>query len=233
MEFLEKYDEIVFLALNKERFEDYKTLRSELEEGIYKRADEVIPQMVEELNQLANPGAKVKKDFYDYYAQFTPIKSLKKSQLPKVKLRKNTLLNYQRKLQGGGRIRHEEFLEFYLHWHCAEYFSEQWFLLNNKFLYFSKDFVAYLVEKTPYVRGFVDELQLPPIFLDLDVSPERSMNLDDDDYHLLTEEGVREMKASFDPSHFSEQHEQQVTYYQDMLQKSIDGKIYLLIKYLS
>ncbi|MCS6905255.1 MAG: hypothetical protein RML72_09060 [Bacteroidia bacterium] len=234
MEVLEKYDEAVFYSLNKERFQDFLALREEFEANNFSRLQPLISALLTEIENI-NQNSTAKKEFYDYYSQFSSIKYLKKSQNPKLKLRKNYLHILERQLSTNQPVKYQDFLDFYLHWHCSDFFSEHWFLLNNKYIYFSKDFIDILTASLPYMHQVLIDLELPSVFLPLDKAMygnDNNDNLDSGDFHQIPLEKAAEMLEQYPGIQFPEYLKMQQEVFQKILNLAASDKSYLLIKFI-
>jgi len=228
---LEKYDEVVFYAINREKFKDYLSLKSEFESGNYRNAQEPLSQMIDELTEFSNIQTPAQKEFYDYYGEFTSVKNLKKSQTPKIKLRLNQLIVTQRQLKTGSSINTQEFLDFYLHWHCAEYFSAHWFLLTNKYLSFSINFIETLIKEISFFQKVLEDLELPPVFLPLDKGITADPDADSDDFHEILPPQAGELLAAFNAIPEIDSFGIQTKYFKECLDKTSQEIIYLLLKF--
>lgn len=233
MEIFEKYDDVVFYILNKERFQEYQAIEAEAKVGNVTPLIPFVQKMVDDLTNFNNHMTKARKDFYDYYGQFTAIKSLKRSQTPKIKLRKNYLTILLRQWQvNPSTIPTNEFLDHFLHWHCAEYFADHWFLLSNKYLFFSKDFFQHIKKNSSYIQKAIDDLELPPVFLPLDRSLETDFDSEESDYHEIDATHAAELLKDFHEESLNEKFKLQIQYYKDMLQKKIEDKVYVLVRFV-
>lgn len=231
MEMLEKYDEAVFYSLNKQKFEDFLSLREEFRANNFSRLRPLISALLAEIDNI-NQNSPAKKEFYDYYSQFSSPKNLKKSQNPKLKLRKNYLHILERQLDTGQPVKYQDFLDFYLHWHCSDFFSDHWFLLSNKYIYFSKDFVNILTASLPYMHQVLIDLELPSVFLPLDRVMYGGEEWDSSDFHQIPSEKAAEMLQEYPKIEFPEHLQMQKEVFHKILTFAASDKSYLLIKFI-
>jgi hypothetical protein len=232
MEMLEKYDEAAFYVLNKDKFQDFLALREEFCAGNFSKLATILPAMLEAINNLNNQSISSQKQFYDYYSQFSTVKNLKKSQIPKLKLRKNYLHVLERQFKAGDKINYEDFLDFYLHWHCSDFFAEQWFLMYNKYIFFSTDFIKLLIESIPYIQKVLVDLELPSVFLPLDTAIFKPVTLETSDFHQIPTEKAAEMLEQFSQLKIPSPLQIQAQYFKEMLTLAATDKSYLLIKFV-
>lgn len=232
MEMLEKYDEAAFYVLNKDKFQDFLVLREEFRVGNFSKLATILPAMFEDINNFNNQSIPPKKEFYDYYGQFSAVKNLKKSQTPKLKLRKNYLHVLERQFKAGDKINFEDFLDFYLHWHCSDFFAEQWFLMYNKYIFFSTDFIDLLTESIPYIHRVLVDLELPSVFLPLDTAIYKPVTLETSDFHQIPSEKAAEIREQLSQLKISPSLQIQAQYFKEMLTLAATDKSYLLIKFI-
>jgi len=231
MEVLDKHFEVVFYSLNKTRFDEYLALKEKAREANNAPLLELIPAMLEELDTFANKETEVKKDFYAYYSQFSPLKNLKSSQKNKIKLAQDYLNIILRKQKANERIpvSLKDFWQFFLHRQASEFFTDHWFLLENKYTFFSKDFFAHLLRVHSFLYNAIETLDpIPPVFLPLSDDHDRS---DDRTFHLIEPLRTEEMSKQFDLTVLPEKLQLQGQHWQRLLEKSNDGSAYLLLLY--
>lgn len=231
MEVLDKHFEVVFYSLDKNRFDEYLAVKEKARAEKNAPLLEIIPGMLQELDAFPNQETDAKKEFYNYYGQFSLLKNLKSSQKNKIKLVQDYLNIILRKLKANERlpVTLKDFWHFYLHRKCSNFFTDHWFLLENKYTYFSKDFFDHLLRVHPFLYAATETLDpIPPVFLPLADDPDRN---DDRTVHLIEPTRTEQMSKEFDLTALPEKLHIQGNHWKQLLEKSNDGSSYLLLLY--
>lgn len=228
----DKYFDAVFYAVNKTRFDEFLSFKEKTRAENNAPLLEVIPPLVEELDTFGNKESDAQKDFYSYYTQFSPIKHLRSSQKTKIKLARDYLTIILRKLQNGEKlpVSLRDFWHFYLHKQCAEFFEDHWFLLENKYTFFSQPFMKTLLKKHVYLHGAIETLEnVPPVFLPM--TDDKDLADSDRTFHRFPTERAAEMLAEFNVEEQPETVALQARHWAALLQKASDDTAYLLLLY--